>query len=50
MTLGEKISELRKESGISQEKLESLNKRIENEIIRQFDEAYEEIKKSRGLK
>ncbi len=31
---------------ISQEKLESLNKRIENEIIRQFDEAYEEIDKA----
>ena len=31
---------------ISQEKLEKLNKRIENEIIRQFDEAYEEIDKA----
>lgn len=31
---------------ISQEKLGKLNKRIENEIIRQFDEAYEEIDKA----
>ena len=31
---------------ISPEKLEALNKRIENEIIRQFDEAYEEIDKA----
>ncbi len=31
---------------ISEEKLEMLNKRIENEIIRQFDEAYEEIDKA----
>ena len=31
---------------ISEEKLEKLNKRIENEIIRKFDEAYEEIDKA----
>ena len=38
----EKSVELR----ISEEKIEKLNKRIENEIIRQFDEAYEEIDKA----
>ena len=31
---------------ISPKKLETLNKRIENEIIRKFDEAYEEIDKA----
>lgn len=31
---------------ISEDKIESLNKRIENEIIKQFDEAYEEIEKA----
>ena len=31
---------------ISPEKLETLNKRIENEIIHQFDEAYDEIDKA----
>lgn len=34
------------EINISEEKLSSLNKRIENEIIRQFDEAYDEIDKA----
>ena len=33
---------------ISDKKLDSLNRRIENEIIRQFDEAYEELDKAKA--